>query len=172
MKLQKILLGLAFSLVGANALAQWQWIDKDGRKVYSDRGPPLDIPEKNIVKRPSSRSATTAEADVVATEGAATVATPMTAASAPKSALDKELEAKKKAAADAETAGKKAEEDRIAKARTENCARAKQAQATIDSGVRMGRVNAAGEREIMDDAARAVEAKRVQAIVAADCALK
>jgi hypothetical protein len=34
------------------ALAQWQWIDKDGRKVYSDRSPPSDIPEKNILKMP------------------------------------------------------------------------------------------------------------------------
>jgi hypothetical protein len=35
-------------------LAQWQWIDKDGRKVYSDRSPPSDIQEKNILKRPAA----------------------------------------------------------------------------------------------------------------------
>ena len=37
------------------------------------------------------------------------------------------------------------------------------------SGVRIGRVNTAGEREVMDDTARAAEAKRVQAVMAADC---
>jgi hypothetical protein len=91
-------------------------------------------------------------------------------ASAPKTALDKELEAKKKAAADAELARKKADEDRMAKSRAENCARARQALATMDSGVRVGRVNASGEREIMDDASRAVETKRIQGIMASDCA--
>jgi hypothetical protein len=40
----------------------------------------------------------------------------------------------------------------------------------MDSGVRVGRVNASGEREIMDDAARAVETKRIQGIMASDCA--
>ena len=39
------------------AQAQWQWIDKDGRKVFSDRAPPSDIPDKNILKQPGSRVA-------------------------------------------------------------------------------------------------------------------
>jgi hypothetical protein len=33
----------------------------------------------------------------------------------------------------------------------------------------MGRVNAAGEREVMDEAARAAEAKRIQTIMASEC---
>jgi hypothetical protein len=33
----------------------------------------------------------------------------------------------------------------------------------------LSRVNSKGEREIMDDAARAAEAKRLQEIMAADC---
>jgi hypothetical protein len=171
MKSRNILLSLALSMVCATVLAQWQWIDKDGRKVYSDRGPPLDIPEKNIVKRPSGRTQTpTGSAEAATTEGDTPVAAPQLVASAPKTALDKELEAKKKAAADAELARKKADEDRMAKSRAENCARARQALATMDSGVRVGRVNASGERVIMDDAARAVETKRIQGIMASDCA--
>ena len=47
--------------------------------------------------------------------------------------------------------------------------RAKQAKATLDSGVRMGRVSPSGEREVLDDAARATEAKRIQGIMASDC---
>ena len=83
--------------------------------------------------------------------------------------MDKELEAKKKQAADAEAAKKKTEEEKITKAKIENCARAKQAKATMDSGVRIGRVNVAGEREVMDDVARAAEVKRIQAVMATDC---
>jgi hypothetical protein len=85
------------------------------------------------------------------------------------SALDKEIEAKKKQAADAEAAKRKADEDRIAKAKSENCNRAKQAKLSYDSGVRISRTNASGEREILDDAARAVELKQIQGILESDC---
>ncbi|HZY15413.1 MAG TPA: DUF4124 domain-containing protein, partial [Ramlibacter sp.] len=40
--LRLILLVLACSVPLA-AAAQWQWLDKDGRKVFSDRAPPPDI---------------------------------------------------------------------------------------------------------------------------------
>ena len=40
---------------------------------------------------------------------------------------------------------------------------------TLDSGVRIARTNEKGEREFMDDAARAAEAKRTQDIIASDC---
>jgi hypothetical protein len=45
----------------------------------------------------------------------------------------------------------------------------KRPQAQIDSGVRIARTNAKGEREILDDAARAVEAKRHEGVIARDC---
>jgi hypothetical protein len=156
------------------AVAQWLWIDKDGRKVFSDRAPPPDVIEKNIVKRPAGR-AQSAAAPAAVTEGTGTDAAQvapvaLVPASAPKpSGLDKELEAKKKQAADAEAAKRKADEERVAKAKIENCARAKQAKSTFDSGVRVAKTNASGEREIMDDAARATELKRIQSIIDVDC---
>lgn len=172
MKMLKTLFALGLVCACSLAAAQWQWLDKDGRKVYSDRAPPPDVLEKNIVKRPGGRGAATV---APATDGAeSTPATGQTAAAVPASdtkaaGVDKELEAKKKQAADAEAAKKKAEEEKITKAKIENCARAKQAKATMESGVRIGRVNAAGEREVMDDAARAAEVKRIQAVMATDC---
>lgn len=39
-------------LVSAQAFAQWQWIGNDGRKVYSDRPPPSDIPAQNVLRQP------------------------------------------------------------------------------------------------------------------------
>ena len=83
--------------------------------------------------------------------------------------VDKELEARKKQAADAEAAKRKAEEERVTKAKIENCARAKQAKASLESGVRISRTNAAGEREFMDDSAKATELKRIQGIITSDC---
>jgi len=168
MKILQLLLIAALTGACGAAFAQWQWIDKDGRKVFSDRAPPADILDNNILKRPAGRAPGAPPAQDNA--GSAEAAAPALPASSSKVAtVDKELEAKKRLAADAEVAKRKAEEDRVTKAKVENCARAKQAKTSFDSGVRIARTNAAGEREIMDDAARATEAKRIQGISSTDC---
>ena len=169
MKLLNALVGtllLSFSLTAA---AQWQWIDKDGRKIFSDRGPGSEIPEKNILKRPAGSKPANVMTPVAA-EPEATATTPASAPLAPKDAgVDKALEAKKKQAEAAEAAKKKAEDERIARAKAENCRLAKQAKGTFDSGVRISRTNAAGEREFLDDTARAAEAQRLQGVIDSDC---
>ncbi|MEO8120035.1 MAG: DUF4124 domain-containing protein [Rhodoferax sp.] len=171
-RIRNILMGAA-CLISMAASAQWQWTDKDGRKVFSDRAPPADVLEKNIVKRPGGRGAQAATTDVsavTATGVAAVASAPQSAASAPKlSGVDKELTDKKKKAEEAETAKRKAEEERVVKAKIENCVRAKQAKAGFDSGVRIARTNDKGEREVMDDMARTTEMKRIQSIIDADC---
>lgn len=160
------------------AAAQWQWIDKDGRKVFSDQAPPSDIPAKNILKQPAARAgAATAPTPGDAAQAAAAdpaksaAAAPKPAASAaPRlSGKDKELEEKKKQAEAAEAAKKKAEEERLAKTRADNCERAKRAKASLDSGIRIATTNAKGERDFMSDAARAAESKRVSDIMASEC---
>ena len=164
-----LLLTVALAGLGSAAYAQWQWIDKDGHKVFSDRAPSTDVPDKNILKRPGSRASQPA-APVGAEPGEPAAASlPLPTASKPVGGLDKELEAKKKQAQDAEAAKRKAAEEEVTKAKIENCARAKQAKTTFESGIRVARTNAAGEREVMDDAARAAELKRIQGIMAKDC---
>ena len=166
----------AACLTSLAASAQWQWTDKDGRKVYSDRAPPADVLEKNILKRPGGRSTAAVTTDAAA-NAAVTAAAVTTAASAPQGAasaprlggVDKELADKKKKAEEAEVAKRKADEERVLKAKVENCARAKQAKTSFDSGVRIARTNDKGEREVMDDAARAAEVKRIQSVIDADC---
>lgn len=164
------LFGASFALTAA---AQWQWLDKDGRKVFSDRAPPAEIQEKSILKRPSGmavRAAPVADATEVATTPA-----PTASAAASKSTTgkpqgkDAQLEAKKKKAEDEEEAKKKAEEETQAKARADNCQRAQKGLVTLKSGIRIAVTNAKGEREVMDDAARAAEGKRVQGIIDSDC---
>ena len=58
---------------------------------------------------------------------------------------------------------------RDAKAKADNCSRARQGKATFDSGIRVARLNAQGEREIMDDKARATENRRLQTVIDSDC---
>lgn len=152
------LLVLAACCLAFSASAQWQWLDQDGRRVFSDRPPPADVPDKNILKRPGSRGTVTPSP-----------AAPAAAPSAPQAGVDKNLEEKRKQAEAAEAAKRKEEEARTARTRAENCARAQQAKTGVDSGVRMARINEKGEREFMDEAAIAAEGQRLQTIIDENC---
>ena len=163
----RTLLVCAVWLLCSTAQAQWQWLDKSGRKVYSDQPPPADIPVKNILKQPRSAGA--------APVAAAAPAQPASAASAPGAAAprlrddDEDLQARKKKA-DAEALAKvKAEADSVAKLKASNCEKARANQALMESGVRVSITNAKGEREILDDAARAAEAKKIRTVIEANC---
>ena len=164
--------GWAFA---TTALAQWQWTEKDGRKVFSDRPPPSEVADKDISRRPSdslktSAQGTTGAVGAVATKPAMAASASATKAASPKlSGKDAELEAKKKQSDEQEAAKKKSEEEAAAKVRADNCERAKAAMATLQSGARMATVNASGEREIFDDAKRAAETRRTQEVVASNC---
>jgi len=166
MKLLRLALLASLAAAPALCLAQWQWIDKDGRKVYSDQSPPADIPAKNILKQPGVRSPSVA----IAEPASASSEPAKPAASAPKLAgKDKELEEKKKKAEAAEADKKKAYDEQVAKVRADNCERAKRSKASFDSGARIARTNAKGEKEFLDDATRASESKRLETIIATDC---
>lgn len=154
--------------------AQWQWLDREGKKVFSDQPPPLDVPEKNVLRRPGAPNARPSaaapapfDAPVSAADGARS---PTGAASAAKPAgVDKDLEEKARKAEEAEKAKQAAETQKVAKAKADNCNRARQGKATFDSGIRVARLNAQGEREVMDDKARASEQQRLQGIIDSDC---
>ncbi len=161
------LLGLALA-VPALCFGQWQWVDKDGRKVFSDQPPPADVPTRNIVRQPGPKGRSV-PVEAAAPASAASQPAQPTAAAPKLTGKDKELQEKKKQAEAAEAEKKKAEEDQIAKVRSENCERAKRSKAGFDSGVRIAQTNAKGEREILDDAQRAAEVKRLERIIASEC---
>lgn len=161
--------------------AQWQWTDAQGRSVFSDRPPPLEVPEKNIVKRPAPRSPDThakpapgKDATSSDTEAKAGDKPPATGAasgnngSAPPS-TDPELEAKKLQAQAAQKAQQQADAERQAQIRADNCTRARQAKANLDSGLPLMQINAQGHRVLMDEATKAAEMQRIQGILSSDC---
>lgn len=166
---QPVQLIVAACLFGISSwsTAQWQWIDKDGRKVFSDRAPPTEIAEKNILKRPG-KTAEPAQAKEDA-EPATNKAEAVPPVPSAPSKADKDLEAKKKQMAQAEAAKRKAELERYEAERADNCMRAKQAKTTYESGIKIERTNAAGQREVMDDATRASEMQRIDRIIAKNC---
>jgi len=157
-----VLVGCTVLLAAAPAAAQWKWKDARGQIVISDVPPPREIPDRDVLQKP----------ELVVRKTAAQV-TP--AASAPpvesvaKAKVDPELEARKKKTEQEQNDKVKAEEEKVAAQRAENCKRAKAHQASLDSGIRLSRVNEKGEREILDDKQRADETNRTRQIIASDC---
>lgn len=147
-------------VLASPAIAQWKWRDSDGRVQYSDRPPPAGVAEKDVLQKPTGARRVVA---VPPAEIASAPAAPAVKAS------DPQLEAKKKQQEQEEQAKRKAEDEKIAKARSDNCQRARSYQRTLDDGVRIARTNDKGEREILDDQARAQETERNRQIIASDC---
>jgi hypothetical protein len=144
------------------AQAQWKWKDSQGQVHVSDIPPPREVQDKDILQRPNQ---------VAKRAAAASAAEPAAAASAApaKPKVDPELEARKTKAEAEQKAKAKADEDKLAAQRSENCQRARQHMATLQSGQRLARINAKGEREFLDDTARAQEQQAAQRVIESDC---
>lgn len=167
------LLAASLSLC-ASALAQYQWIDQNGRRVFSDRPPPADIAEKNIIAQPGvSAQLKAPPADPVTADTTSPEASPPASGNEAQAGVDPELqkalEKKQQQAEAAEAAEQKALEQRQAAARADNCQRARSAVATLESGRRMAQVNEKGEREIMSDAQRQADLTRARQMVRDNC---
>jgi hypothetical protein len=148
----------------APATATWKWKDATGQVHVSDTPPPLSVPDKNILERPSAQQRARA---VVAP-----VPTPATAASAaavPIPGVDPALEARRKKLADDQLAQQRQQQDRANAVRAENCGRAKGQLTALTEGQRMTRTNEKGEREVLGDKERAEEIQRARAVIASDC---
>ncbi|QXL85235.1 DUF4124 domain-containing protein [Comamonas sp. NLF-1-9] len=196
MTVQRIFLLLLACCWATLASAQYQWLDKDGRKVFSDRPPPLDVPQKNILQEPRlgriapARSAPAAPANAAPANAAPSDApaagadaAPAADAPAPTAApavkpptaagTDKALQEAKAKAEAQEQAKKKAEDEakarKQAQTQADNCKRARQAKAALEPGRLVSTVNPQGERVYMDDATRAAELQRAEQIIASDC---
>ena len=168
MKVVRLALLSLACLVPLAASAEWQWLDKQGRRVFSDQPPPPDIAPERILKQAGQRGVVLPPAAPVA----ATVPAGATAGVDPglkPSGKDKALEEKRKQAQAAEAEKKKAEEAKVAAQRADNCGRARSAKTAYVSGQRIAIVNDKGEREIVDDTRRAAEIKRLDEVIARDC---
>ena len=150
---------LMLGLATMPAHAQWKWRDKSGQVNASDRPPPRDVPEKDILAKPSPDAKRTA-APAVAASAAPAATTPP---------VDRELEARKRGAEQEQAAKAKAEEEKLAAQRAENCRRARGHLAALESGQRIARINDKGEREVLDDRALADEVRHARTVITADC---
>lgn len=160
LRLAGIGLTLLMLLTALPADAQWRWRDANGRVTASDLPPPPEVADKDILQRPAA-----ARAQAVRPAAAASAAVP----AASSARIDKELDARRRAAEQQQKDKARAEEQRVATVRADNCNRARSHLATMESGQRIARVNAKGEREFLDDDTRAAEAQRAREVIASDC---
>ena len=175
---------LVFWLLAAcastSALAQWKWIDKDGRVVFSDRPPPADIPAKSIQKRMPATAATgKMAADSEDSDDSLAQGAPSDVQSGDKSRASNprgskpgapsELATMREKATEAAAKQREVEAAANRQVRMENCKLAKQSLAVLDSGVRVRQANAVGAREYLDDAQRDAERRKANEMVAQNC---
>jgi hypothetical protein len=157
----------ALLVLASPADAQWKWRDARGQIHISDIPPPRDVPDKDVLQRPPASTrqaqAPVQSASAASSESAASAAMPA------KAGVDPALEERRRQAQQQQAARSKAEEDKLATSRKENCQRAREHLATLDSGLRIARVKPDGQREILDDQQRAVETQRTRQAIAADC---
>ena len=159
--MKKTILVLISCLLPALCAAQWLWIDEAGRRVYSDQPPPPGLPPARILRQPG-----------VAAPALWTASSPASAPAAPTPAPMPPRAARSASSTTAAVPGDEALrslQDDNARLRAAHCARVREAWLSLESGRRLARTLPNGEREVLDDAARAAERQRLQGLLSNDC---
>lgn len=174
---QKLLLAAlsAVSLACSTpALAQWAWRDGAGKMVYSDQPPPKSVAAKDIVRQPPAAPANPVRPSAGGPSEAAadTRAVPppaATEASRRPTVAEREIESRRQQQVLAEAEKKAADEEAQRAVAAQNCERLRAYQRALEGGHRIGRINAAGEKEIVSDAQRAAEIERTRSQIEQQC---
>lgn len=148
------------------ALAQWKWRDKNNQVQYSDLPPPQGVPESSILQRPAAANRRALPATAASSAQAAASAA---SGLAPAKGVEPELEAKLRKEEQDKAAKAKADADKLAAQKADNCNRARLQLRGLEDGLRVARVNQKGERELLDDKGRAEEVARTRETISADC---
>jgi hypothetical protein len=145
----------------------YSWKDKDGKVHYSDTPPPSG--EVNVIRgAPGARPAPPAAPESTGAPGATDPAKEQDP-SRPPTLAEREQAFRERRAAEAEAQAKAEDEAGREAERQRFCEQAKNQLGALESGQRVTRFNAAGEREFLDDAARSAEIARLQQQVSEHC---
>lgn len=158
------LLAAAFALPAA---AQWAWKDDTGRTVYSDRPPPANVKAEQILRQPSAQSMGAPSANPAPQEGKADGKDAPKAG--PKTLAEREMEFRKRMQDNADAEKKQAEEQARNEQRSAECERLRGYLRALEEGQRIARTDAQGNRELLDDAQRASEVRRVREGLGRSC---
>lgn len=175
------LLALALALgLAAPAQAQWKWRDANGAIHYSDQPPPASVAAANILRgrladpvpaaKPGAGPASAAPAPAPLAKASVSRAP---AGGPPPAGAAKPGEAQRAGAAPGSGPAPVAEAPEPGSAQVEQLAQAcnqlREEMRTLESGMRLARVNARGEQEILSDADRAKRVEVVSRELRASC---
>jgi hypothetical protein len=149
-----IIFGLGVLFAAAAAAQQYKWVDQNGKVQYGDVPPPGVKAQR--LKPPPGGAAPAPSA--AAKKGEKTEKALSPEAAYRKRQEDAQKENEKAAQAEQEAAGKR-----------ENCVRAQESLRTLESGQRIARTDAKGERYYLEDAQIAQEISRARQIVRESC---
>ena len=132
--MRQIAVFIALALLATAASAQiYKWVDQDGKVQYSSTPPPPGAKQEKTLTTPRPSSPAPA------------------AASKSKSGADLEAEFRKRQLDQSETRGKQEREAADEKQRQAQCASARSNLTQLESGVRISKFDAAGERTYLED---------------------
>jgi hypothetical protein len=143
----------------------YNWRDKDGRLHYSDV-PPAAGEAKQVETRATAPAAQPPAAAQPATDDTGTRAAEP---ARPKTLAEQEQAFRERRAAAAETQAAAEKKQQQEAERQRSCEEMRNQLAGLESGQRVARFNAAGEREVLDDAARAEETARLRRQLGQSC---
>ncbi len=153
--MRKILLFLALFVATGAAQAQIKCWNQDGKRVCGDAPPPG---AKVTTLRGSASGADPAPAPAT-----------KDAKKGPLTPAEQEQEYRRKQAESQKAAEKQAADNKNAEARRYNCAQAREALTTYESGQRITRVRPDGERYFLDDAQIAQEQAKMRQLIVDNC---
>jgi hypothetical protein len=157
--LRVLVLGLTLAFAAGASAQLYRWVDKDGRVRYSDTPPP-GVKATNLSPSPGySAPPPPAAGDAAAKD---TGKGPLTPAQQEAEYRKRQVEAQK-------SREKQEQASRDLQAKQDNCARAQESLAGLESGQRIARTNATGERYYIDDDQRAAETEKARQSVNSWC---
>ena len=157
--LRVLLAGLMLAFAAGASAQLYRWVDSDGKVRYGDTPPPG---VKATTLRPPSGSSESAPA---AGDGAAA----KDARKGPQTPAEQEADFRKRQMGAQKAREKDDQASRDTLAKQDNCARARESLASLESGQRISRTGADGARYYLDDAQRAAEIDKARQSVNSWC---
>ena len=151
------------------ASAQWMWLDKGGRKVFSDQPPPAEVAPERILKQPRQRNAAAGRTRRRSPTAAAPAARLQRPACPRPRARTRCWTRRRSRWRPPMRTRRRPRRPRSPRCASENCSRAKSSKANYESGVRLSRLNDKGEHESWTTTSAPRRLKVLSDVIARDC---
>jgi hypothetical protein len=161
------LLAVALMFAATASAQMYRWVDKDGHVHYTAQPPPPGIQSRTLGTPPPASSSPAEDAE--GNEAGGKEPEAKDAPKGPLTPVQQEQEFRKRQLEAQKAHAKEAQAAKEAETKRENCSRARETLATFESGVRISRSNAQGERYYLDDAARDRETEAARKAVSDWC---